>query len=72
MDTAFLPVTLSRTHNCGEEQKNQQRGLGVAQAISLSVKFECHGSNFSAECVPLCVCGKNGGGGGGLCFYFDC
>lgn len=32
----------------------------MAQAISLSVKFECHGSNFSAECVPLCVCGKRG------------
>lgn len=64
--------TFSRTPDCGGEWENQQRGLGVAQDISFSVKFECHGSNFSAECVPLCVCGERGKAGGYVCILIAC
>lgn len=44
----------------------------MAQDISLSVKFECHGSNFSAECVPLCVCGERGEAGGYVFILIAC
>lgn len=61
----------SRTPDWGRVE-NPQRGLWVAQDISFSVKSECHGNNFSAECVPLCVCGERGETGGYVYILIAC